>query len=170
MWKTGFCIRGLSDFYPQANVQHWDVFHSHCGRIFLPKFSTEKFSTFHSPCGEKIGGRVASQCVRQCGDGRDCPAPARSRSCGKISFQTVGAAIGRPLLPERLISKNLLPTGEGGTAQAVTDEGRQGYSQCVPLLPCARFCSDGAYISLVLSVIVWYFLPQANISTPTIRL
>ena len=92
------------------------------------------------------------------------------QSVPHVLFHTVGAAIGRPVLPEGLISKNLLPTGEGGTAQAVTDEGRQGYSQCVPLLPCARFCSDEAYISLVLSVIVWYFLPQANISTPTIRL
>ena len=49
-----------------------------------------------------------------CGGIRFFPAPARYRYCGRILFQTVGAAIGRPYL---------LPTGEGGTAQAVTDEG-----------------------------------------------
>ena len=86
MWKTGFCIRGLSDFYPQANVQHWDVFHSRCGRIFLPKFSTEKFSTFHSPCGEKSARSAGGQCVRQCVGIRSFPAPARYRFCGNISI------------------------------------------------------------------------------------
>ena len=49
MWKSGKSLRATRTFFPQANVDNFQVFHRACGRKFFVGFSTEIPCTFHKP-------------------------------------------------------------------------------------------------------------------------